>query len=288
MLDWSLKLLRKYGFDGYRVDAPLGKEPNWDRGIPYHASATNLGVIRLLERLQKAIKEINPEAVLFCELFGPVFVKSHDLACDYLPFVQTYQLLQHRITPGEWSNWIKDHRLALPEGAVRVCFVETHDTRGFYPPVYGLRGSQLSKAGFAALIMAGFLPMIWSGQEKGQEDFYYDLLKARAGSKAILEGETLYNTVSCSNEWVLNLIRRHNKGIIWGLISLWPEKSTFNIALPVADLRLNIEKSYRFRDLISGQYWNEYDKTLWKTDELDDIYITPQPFKPYFFELSPL
>ena len=143
---------------------------------------------------------------------------------------------------------------------ILVCFVETHDTRGFYPPVYGLRGSQLSKAGF-----------------------YYDLLKARAGAKAILEGETLYNTVSCSNEWVLNLIRRHNEGIIWGLISLWPEKSTFNIALPAADLRLNIEKSYRFRDLISGQYWNEYDKTLWKGDELDDIYITPQPFKPYFF-----
>lgn len=283
MLDWSLRLLREYGFDGYRVDAPHGKEPNWDRRIPYHASATNLGVLRLLERLQVSVKEINPQAVLFCELFGPVFVKSHDMAYDYLPCVQTYQLLHQKLTPWEWSEWVRDHRAALPVDAVRVCFVETHDTRGFHPPAYGWRGSRLSRAGFAALVLAGFVPMIWSGQEQGQEAFYRDLLRARHGSAALLRGETLYNAVSCTNEWVLNIVRRHGDEVVWGVISLWPEKSTHTFSLPVAKLGLSTQTRYRLHDLISGCDWDEYGKTAWTGGELRNCALTPQPFQPYFF-----
>jgi len=283
MLDWSLRLLREYGFDGYRVDAPHGKEPNWDRRIPYHASATNLGVLRLLGRLQVGVKEINPQAVLFCELFGPVFVKSHDMAYDYLPCVQTYQLLQQKLTPWEWSEWVRDHRAALPVDAVRVCFVETHDTRGFHPPAYGWRGSRLSRAGFAALVLAGFVPMIWSGQEQGQEAFYRDLLRARHGSAALLRGETLYNAVSCTNEWVLNIVRRHGDEVVWGVISLWPEKSTHTFSLPVAKLGLSTQTRYRLHDLISGCDWDEYGKTAWTGGELRNCALTPQPFQPYFF-----
>jgi len=302
MLGWSLRLLREYGFDGYRVDAPHGKEPNWDRCIPYHASATNLGVLRLLERLQKGVKEINPEAVLLCELFGPVFVKSHDMAYDYLPCVQTYQLLQQRLTPWEWSEWMRDHFASLPEGAVRVCFTETHDTRGFQPPAYGWRGSQLSRAGFAALVLVGFVPMIWSGQERGQEDFYRRLLRARRESAALLRGETLFNAVGCDNEWVLSVIRRHGNEVVWGVISLWPEKRTHRFEFPVAELGLDLQARYRLHDLIGGPvsrvanptharvanptHWSEYGQTVWTGEELANCALTPEPFVPYFWRVA--
>lgn len=283
MLGWSLRLLREHGFDGYRVDAPHGKEPNWDRRIPYHASLTNLGVLRLLERLQAGVKEINSQAVLLCELFGPVFVKTHDMAYDYLPCVQTYQLLQQQFTPWEWGEWMGDHRAALPVGAIRVCFVETHDTRGFQPPAYGWRGSQLSRAGFAALVLAGFVPMIWSGQEHGQENFYHDLLRARRESAALLRGEVMYNAVSCSNEWVLNVVRRHGSEVVWGMINLWPEKTTHTFDLPVSEMGLNTQTRYRLHDLIGGRDWDEDDKTAWTGEELRRCALTPQPFQPYFF-----
>ena len=294
MLDWSLRLLREYGFDGYRVDAPHGKEPNWDRRIPYHASATNLGVLRLLERLQAGVKAINPEAVLLCELFGPIFVKSHDMAYDYLPCVQTYQLLQQRLTPWEWGEWVRDHFASLPEGAVRVCFMETHDTRDFQPPAYGWRGSQLSRAGFAALLLAGFVPMIWSGQERGHEDFYRRLLRARRESAALLRGETLFNAVPCDNEWVLSVIRRHGNEVVWGVISLWPEKRTHHFEFPVADLELDLQAYYRLHDLIGGRvgrvanltHWSEYGQTVWTGEELANCVLTPEPFVPYFWRVA--
>ena len=286
MLDWSLRLLREYGFDGYRTDAPHGKEPNWDRHIPYHASATNLGVLRLLERLQAGIKDINPEAVLLCELFGPVFVKSHDMAYDYLPCVQTYQLVQQRLTPWEWGEWMRDHFAALPEDAVRVCFTETHDTRGFRPPAYGWRGSQLSRAGFAALVLAGFVPMIWSGQERGQEAFYRNLLRARRESAALLHGEALFNAVACQSEWVLSIVRRHENEVVWGVISLWPEKRTHSFEFPVGELGLDRQAHYRLHDLIGGRDWDEYGQMAWTGEELARCTLTPEPFEPCFWQVQ--
>ncbi|MFQ6058023.1 MAG: hypothetical protein ACE5MB_03965 [Anaerolineae bacterium] len=178
---------------------------------------------------------------------------SLDLACDYLPCVQTYQLLGQRFTPWEWAEYMRDHRAALPEGAIRVCFTETHDTRGFYPPAYGLRGSQLARAGFAALVLAGFVPMVWAGQEVGQEEFYRRLFAARRASPALREGETLYNAVTCDNEWVLSIVRHHKSEEVWGLISLWPEKTTFTFGLPVKQLGLAAKGCYRLHDLLTGQ-----------------------------------
>jgi glycosidase len=286
MLDWSLALMRTHRLDGFRVDAPLAKEPNWDRGIPYRASATNLGVTKLLEELQRGVKRIDPEAALLCELFGPLFTKSHDLACDYLPCIQTFQMLQARLTPAEWSSWIQDHRLSLPEGAVRVCFMETHDTREFHPPAYPWRGSQASRAGLAALVLAGFIPMIWSGQERGQEDFLGSLLLARAGSSALLYGEVLFDAVPCADPWVLSILRRSREQIVWGLISLRPEKTTFTFSLPLEMLGLAEERQYLVKDLIGGRTWSEYGKEAWRGRELGELSLTPQPFVPYFLEFG--
>jgi glycosidase len=285
MLDWSLALMRAYGFDGYRVDAPLAKEPNWDRRIPYHASTTNLGVLSLLEELQQGVKEIDPEAALLCELFGPVFTKSHDMACDYLPCIQTYQMLQARLTPAEWCSWIEDHRLSLPEGTRRVCFMETHDTREFHPPAYAWRGSQASRAGFAALLLAGFIPMVWSGQERGQEEFYRSVLAARAGSPALLRGKICFDFLSCSHPWVLNILRITAEQIVWGLVSLWPEKTTFDFALPLERMGIQEKSRYGLKELISRRQWSEHGTDTWKGEDLRQLSLTPQPFVPYFFEV---
>lgn len=286
MLDWSLSLMRAHGFDGFRVDAPLAKEPNWDRHIPYRASATNLGVSSLLEALQRGVKGIDAEAVLLCELFGPLFTKSHDLACDYLPCIQTFQMLQARLTPAEWSSWIQDHRLSLPAGALRVCFMETHDTRQFHPPAYPWRGSQASRAGLAALVLAGFIPMIWSGQERGQEEFLGSLLRARAGSSALLHGELLFDAVTCSNPWVLSILRRSPEQIVWGLVSLRPETATYAFSLPLETMGLTEDRQYFLKDLIGRRIWSEYGKKLWRGGELGELSFTPQPFVPYFFEIG--
>jgi len=286
MLKWSIELLERFDFDGYRVDAPLGKEPNWNRKIAYHASRTNLGVVSLLEKLQRAIKKVKSSSVLMCEVFGPVFTKSHDLSCDYLPFVQAFEMLNNKITPSEWGEWMADYRLSLPAGALRVSFTETHDTRNFNPPSYGLRGSNLERAGFAALILAGFIPMIWSGQEKRNEAFYKKMFKVRRKYSIMTGGKTYFNAVGSSNKWVVNVLRIFNNEILWGIVNLWPEKTTHTFSLPLTMCGIEENKEYYLYDILEEKRFSEYGKETWKGFNFKSIELTPLPFKPYFFMLK--
>jgi starch synthase (maltosyl-transferring) len=298
MLGWSLRLARDWDLDGYRIDAPHGKEPNWDRSLPYHASATNLGVIALLERLQTGLKAIKPDSVLLCELFGPIFSHSHDLLYDYYPMVMAYEMLDQRLTPYEFGEWLADYWRVEPPGAARVCFTETHDTRGFHPPAYALRGSAAERALFGALVMAGFVPMIWSGQEKGLEEFYRGIFAARQQSAALRHGAFLFNSVGCreavterayqAHNWVFCLPRRHEDEVVWGLVSLWPERTPFEFSLPIADLRLDPGARYRLHDLAAGADFNEYGRTAWTGADLSHLVLTPEPFRPYLLEILPV
>ncbi len=295
MLDWSLRFVREWGVDGYRIDAPHGKEPNWDRAIPYHASATNLGVIRLLERLQAGLKAIKADGVLMCELFGPVFTHSHDLACDYYPMVMAYEMLDQRLTPREFGVWLADYWRVMPPGVARVSFTETHDTREYRPPAYVLRGSAAERALFGILVMAGFIPMLWSGQERGWEDFYRKMFAARRQSRALRQGDFYWNAVGCreavtergyqAHNWVFCLPRRGDDEVVWGLVSLWPEKTPFEFALPTADLGLEPNVRYRLHDLVTGTDFNEYGQAVWTGTDLGRVTLSPEPFRPYLLEV---
>lgn len=294
MLSWSLRLVREWGIDGYRVDAPHGKEPNWDRDLPYHASATNLGAVLLLERLQKGLKAIKKDGALLCELFGPIFTYSHDIACDYYPMVMAYEMLEGRLTPREFGHWLSDYWRVMPPGAVRVCFTETHDTREFHPPAYALRGSAGERALFGILVMAGFVPMIWCGQEKGLEDFYRGMLSARRRSAALRQGDFFFNAVACqeavtergynAHDWVFCLPRKHGDKVVWGVASLWPEKTSFVFNLPTVELGLDPNAGYRLIDLVTGTEFGEYGRVTWTGADLGQVVLTPEPFRPYLLD----
>jgi len=285
MLGWALDLVREYGIDGYRVDAPYGKEPNWDRTIPYHASYTSLGVIRLLERLQRGLKAIDPQAALLCELYGPVYVKSHDFCCDYLPHHMIHYLAIGKLSPWELGEWLGDHRGCLPEGAVRVCFTETHDTRDTTALAMALRGSLVHQAEAALLILAGFVPMVWSGEEEGLEEFYARLLQVRSANSALMRGDCVYNAVSCSDPQVFNLIRCSEEQIIVGLINFSPHKKTFTLGLPISILGIKPRNSYEIVELLAGVKWDEDRRRFWMGSDLQDFVLTLEPYRPYFFEL---
>ncbi len=295
MLSWSLELVERLGIDGYRVDAPHGKEPNWARGLPYHASATNLGVVRLLDRLQEGVKARKPDGALLCELFGPLFLRNHDFAYDYRPVVMLYELFQQRLTPDELARWMADYWAVLPETAVRVAFVETHDTRRFQPPALPWRGSLASRAIFAYLAFAGFVPMVWAGQERGQEDFYARVLKARAGSEALLSGERLFAPAAVGpapgidrarfgegDRWVLQLGRRRGRERLWSLTQLWPEKVPLAFRLDREAWGLTPAARYRLTDRLTGQVLAVVPgETL-----LRGWTFSPEPYRPYWLALE--
>jgi glycosidase len=285
MLGWALRLARQYDLDGYRIDAPHAKEPNWDRAIPYHASATSLGVLRLLERLRAGLAAISPDKAMLCELFGPVFTRSHDFQYDYHPCVNLHALLRGDLSVPEIGEWLKDYWAVQPPGAVRLTFTETHDTRT-QMSAYALRGSAAERAMFAILILAGFVPMVWCGQERGLEDWYRKILRARTGSAALLTGRRRFNAVRSSHPDVLSILLDGAGEKVWGLVSLHAERTPITLTLP-SDFGLASASTYRLYDLIEQRPWAEGGKSEWRGETLRELTLSPEPFVPYFFRIEP-
>jgi len=228
----------------------------------------------------------------------PLFVRNHDLACDYHPVVMLYELLSQRLTPAEFLTWLQDYWAVMPPEALRVAFTETHDTRRFHPPAYAWRGSAAERAMFGILVASGFIPMVWAGQERGLEDFHRAILRARAASRAIREGVFIYDAVITESAfrsearagdghlWVFNLVRRADDEIVWALVSLWPEKTTFAFHLDADVLGLNPSATYRLHDLVADEDFDEYGRATWRGSELRDFTLTPEPYRPYLLRLD--
>lgn len=297
VIDYATEMVRKYDIDGFRVDAPHGKEPNWARDLPYHASKTNLGTAQLLTDLAVAIRAIKPDAALYCELFGPMWIKSHAIANDYHPFGMAYAMGFGQLSPREFGDYLQDYWQLYPEGCPRVCFTETHDTRFF--PAYPLRGSRLSRALLGALVMAGFTPMIWSGQEIGQEDFIEGLLLARRRNKVLRRGKARFNAVGVDDmdhyrrgwgvppqDQVFTTLIQDEKNTLFGVVSFCEEKASYRFSLPLKDLPIDPAKDYLLRDLITYDHWVEGDKEVWKGEELASFILTPEMITPYIFRIE--
>lgn len=298
-LKWATDYVRRYNIDGFRVDAPHGKEPNWDRGLAYHASRTNLGTVSLLEDLRRRLLDLKPSAALYCELFGPLFTRSHDISNDYNPHGMVYQLFENhgRLTPAEFNAYLRDYWAIMPPDSPRICFTETHDTRHW--PVYALRGSQIACTMLGILVMAGFVPMIWAGQERGQEDFLQGLLRARRESVALRRGNYLYDSVTVDDmnhyrrsgasgpaDRVYTLIRLDAETILFCLASLTPERVTYRFGLPLEQLNIDPAATYQLRDLISDTVWDEYGQSTWSGRELAAFELTPNMLTPYILRLE--
>jgi starch synthase (maltosyl-transferring) len=303
MLDWTMRFVRDYQVDGYRVDAPHGKEPNWSREIPYHASTTNLGASEMLENMRWKLMEARPgRSWMYCELFGPLWIRSHDISNDYHPYAMVYELFHGTLTPYEYNEYLRDYWAILPKAedgspSPRICFTETHDTR--YWPAPALRGSSISKVLLGIMVMAGFVPMIWAGQEQGQEDFIKGLLLSRRENAVIRRGKYLFNEVVINQdekyprqdarpqEWMYNLIRYDDQSVVWGAASLYPSLITYRCHLPVEKLpSIDPSKTYRLRELITYSLFSEYGKETWTGAELADIRVTLEMYRPYMFRIE--
>ena len=298
MIGWAMRFLAEYDIDGFRIDAPHGKEPNWDRGIPYHASHTSLGASDMLVALRQRMASVKPDSALLCELFGPLWIHSHDIANDYSPYAMVYQLVDGTLTPHDFNEYLRDYWAILPRSAngtpaPRIAFTETHDTRS--GPAYAMRGSVMSRTLLGILVMAGFVPMIWNGQEKGQEDFIAGVMNARRESETLRRGQSLYNMVGVDvtdhyrvdeqgdtpADLLYTLLRYDGQHALLCLASLFPERITYRLSLPLDWLPVRMDRAYRLRDLITGEVWNEYGTQAWGGDQFAYFSLTPEMYRPY-------
>src|SRR5439155_8542525 len=124
-----------------------------------------------------------------------------------LPHHMFLHMALNRVAPAELSEWLEDRDRALPAGVTRVCFTENHQTRIANPLADGLRGSRISRMLLAGMVFCGFVPRIWSGQERGEEHFVGQLLHMWGTQAALRHGRVLYNAVPCSSRQVFLVLR---------------------------------------------------------------------------------
>jgi hypothetical protein len=281
MLAWAIDWARTYDLDGYRIAARAG-QPNWAHHQSHHDDGSGMGIARLLRNLHQALKQLKPDAALLAELGGPVFEETHDFALADVPHHMFTHLALNRVTPAELGQWLEDYARTLPPGIVRVCFTENHQTRITNPLADGLRGSRLSRMLLAGMVFCGFVPLIWSGQERDEAHFVGQILHIWETQPTLRYGAALYNSVACDSPQVFTVLRVAAETHLLGILNVGPHKQTVGVSLPVEQLNL-AAGDYRLHELCSGQLWIEEGRGCWQRDELLALKLTLEPFGAYCF-----
>ncbi len=277
-LDWTTRFIEKFDIDGWRVDAPHRKEPNWDRRLERPASSTSFGVLHIIDGVRAALRQRKPDGALLCELYGPLFTLNHDFAYDYLAHLMFFHAGLGVLSAYELGEWLEDHLLALPDGVVRVCFTETHDTRDVNPIADAVRGSRLAHMLLVGLVGCGFVPMLWTGQEQGQAEFVRHLLHVRANNPILRTGSVHFNKVPCDMPQVWTALRRLDHASLVVLLNLGPHRRTVTISIPVDHMQLS-DGTYHLYELLSDQVIAAGEQTSWQREELLSLALTVDPFE---------
>lgn len=282
LYEQAIRHFQQYGFDGYRIVGPYTPLPHWADGASEAGNA--IGMLPLLRRLRHTLRQRKRDAVLICDLHGPLFSQVHDACYDYVVHHMFVHMALNRVTPAELGDYLADYQATWPAADVRCCFVETHETCDLNPIADGLRGSRISRMLLAGMIYCGFVPVMRSGQE---EDYraLRELLQLRQAHTVLRRGSVLYRRVQCDSPHVFSVTRVLGSAIVVGLLHIAPHRRTVtvNLAPIVADTAAG---PYRLRELSQQHCWPEEARSAWSLTELGQVRLTLEPFSAYCLSLE--
>lgn len=286
MLTLAKQWLQEYGIDGYRVVAPRSRTPNWSPRLEHHASGSSIGALQFVNRLRHEMNQQGEQHALIGQFAGPIWSETLDLSLDELAHHMFVHMAMNRISPYELGEWLTDHDRVLPTGTLRACFTETHQTRLINPLADGLRGSRISRMLLTGMLVCGFIPLVWSGQEQGDEGFIRQLLHTWAERPILRYGTRQYNQIQSDNPQIFTIIRRweHERAI--GLLNVGAHRITVTINIPVDSLHL-AEGNYSLHQIMYDQLWIEEGRTSWTREELRSFKITLDPFTANCYLIVP-
>lgn len=254
--EYAAYAVREQGIDGFRVDCPQSKSPNWHPGSGHAPWETVQTGVRLVGEVNEAIKRENPEAILLTEVGGPLFFTVSDI-CHHLGF--GYQLLKEPVKSSgydaeDYKNHLADHQDILPPGALAVFYLRNHDTAWFYgfdgyspeffayEAIHGLIrgiplafGGQTSPEGSVAG-PDGRLP--WDGPSAEQYAFYRKLYALRREHRVLIDGACHYRGVTTGCRQVFSVLRKGGKDVAVALVNVSGERRRVRLEIDAATLGL--------------------------------------------------
>lgn len=135
LTQYAVRCCSELGADGFRVDAPGHRGGSWGSTIdglqPCEHSAA---VFTLLDDIREAIREVNPDAILMAETFGPELVRRCDLVCWQWIFSVDWLvdgILSRRFSGRDVQRIVAEQVLAQPPQTWLSFFTVNHDTLAF-------------------------------------------------------------------------------------------------------------------------------------------------------------
>jgi len=256
IVDFVVHCIREYDIDGFRVDSPVSKSPNW---YPHCGKApwkTTMGSYYILEEANRAMKKIKPDAILLDEVGGPSFFHVCDI-CHNFSFV--YQVLsdeniRNSYSIKDYKNHLSDMQDALPEEALRVFYVRNHDTAWFY------RFDGYTPEFFCYEAIHCFIkgiPLMFSGQRHwdgpSDEDyrFYKKLFDIRRENPVLIDGWCDYESIDTGSDYVFSVLRILDDKAVIILVNVNGKEAATSVYMKEDWLRLM--QNVSLKDLFGGR-----------------------------------
>jgi hypothetical protein len=309
--DFIIDVLKHYisdlGVDGFRFDAPTWNcMPNWDRGLPYRASASYYGAYHLLMRVRKAIKEFHPEALLYTEPSGPLFRHSMDVNYNYDAEWLTGSFMEvvsergyagarmygeRRINAKDVARWLHFQRLALPADSITVQHLDSHDTfwwgelAQFRHEAFGI---EASRALFAMFALQDGGIMNYVGAERGSEAFYRQLLRLRQNNPVLRYGDCDILAIECSADMVLPFLRTYRGDHLIPLINLADAEAEFQLKLPISQLDLEPSIVCTVRDIFNEEVLSVEGENQFPVEALEELHVDLPAYGLRILQIRPV
>ena len=203
--------VRRYGIDGYRIDACYGsKETNWNPDAPHvRASRSGLwGGLGMVRRIREAVRALKPvEGAVLAEVESPRHLAVSDAEYDF-GFCYALGHGWRRLPPAEYvaalQEYLEEQKYAEPAGAVRLRHVESHDSLRS-ELWYGIEGM---RAMYALSAWIDGMPMIYQEMERGHGFEIGRINAIRKARPELSTGEAFYRAVECGAPGVFTCLRR--------------------------------------------------------------------------------
>jgi hypothetical protein len=288
--------LREYDVDGFRVDAPdFNAFANWDRNIPYRASRSTTGAIRLFDRALPILRKAKTEVMMYTEPSSPVYRRMFDTNYAYDELWMFEQLLAWRsrlsrsayagalgpaqkpITAYQARLWLENRRRSMPPGIVTIHQVDSHDSFWWLPQGEKFRREQFGVEGARALLfMIGTMDggmMHYPTGEQGSEAFMRRVLALREQVPEIKEGRCEYLKVRVSDESVFAVSWHSRTGIAIPLTNMGRAPVSVRVDLPPGESGLDGQARYSVREVFNGKPVGGLGNILVQLDPLESALI---------------
>jgi hypothetical protein len=298
--------IQQYDVDGFRVDAPTWNYfPNWSRKIPYRASISATGGIRLFDRVRPALRRLKPDIMLYTEPTEAVFRRMFDVNYAYDELHMMAQLLAWRqrkphglgsnyqtflpptdLNPAaanQFRSWLENRRLSLPVGSETIHQVDSHDSFWWLPWGYKFRREQFGVEGYRALFfmlstLDGGLMQYPTGEE-GSENFVRRALRLRRQVPEIRDGQCDYLKVLISGDSVFGVSWEAPSGWAIPITNFGQTESNILVGLPREKFQWKSNATYLVRDVFNNLPINNGPEAVLRGHNLTSLKIRLKPLE---------